>query len=224
MPAQAQPVARHPNLTLTMADDGEEEGVGYEDEPYPDIDESEPYPDGGMTTEDSDGAVAPTTIGGVAVMRTSSTTEYTRAAASGRAVSIPPEDLPGEVEARMVHLTNRYGMTPDEALVLLHQMKWRVERINEAWTEDADRVRAMVGMAAGGDPPPLPPGVKPTDTFFDEVSLEDFAYADADACACGHWAPKEVWRTALQVAISNPTTAFGTRVRVATAGSRAPRV
>jgi len=214
-----------------MADDGEGEEVAYEEEEaYPDIDDSVPYPefdegyDGGGAEyagmEDSEmdgsGAAAPTSP---PLLRASSSTEYTRAAAGGKAVSIPAADLHREVRARMAHLTNRYFMTPDEALVLLHQLKWRMDRIDEAWTEDADRVRAKVGMAAGGDPPLLPPGVKPTDIFFDEVSLAEFAYADADACACGHWAPKVEWRAAVQVAIANPTTAFGTRVRVATAGT-----
>jgi len=214
----------------TMADDGEEDEVGNEDdEPYP-LNEDPPHPPdmedngGGATIKDSakgsgDAAVptgtaaAPASATTVPLMRAASSTEYSRAAVGGKVVSIPAADLHGEVEARMAYLTNRYCMTPDEALVLLLQTKWRVERINEAWAGDEGRVRAKVGMAAGGDPPPLPAGVKATDIHFDEVSLEEFAYADADACACGHWAPKEVWRTRLQAAMENPTAAFGTLVR-----------
>ena len=196
-----------------MADDKEEEEdkelLLEEEEPYYlDSEDDFPYPD--TFVGGSDGMAAPPAS---PFLRAASSTEYSRAAAGGKAVVIPAADLRGEVEARIAHLTNRFGMTPDEALVLLHHMKWRMENIDYAWTEDADSVRARVGMAAGGDPPPLPDGAGPTDMFFDEVSLEEYAYADGDACACGHWAPKEEWRRVLQVGMAFPPTAFGTRVR-----------
>ena len=48
-------------------------------------------------------------------------------------------------------------------------------------------------------PPPPPPGAGAT--FEDATSLEEVRFADADACACGHFFSKQSWRCHVDLAV-----------------------
>jgi hypothetical protein len=89
----------------------------------------------------------------------------------------------------------------EEALVLMAAFGWDPRRVEDQIFADGARERAgIAAVGTDGEEPPLPDGASPADTFTDPTTLEDVAYADADACARGHWFSATAWREHLQAA------------------------
>jgi len=85
------------------------------------------------------------------------------------------------------------ALSEDETLLLLKHFSWDRRKLEERWFDDPDALRARCGVSASLDPPPLPHGALPGSSFFCTVTMEDTTYADADACACGHWFSGTAW-------------------------------
>lgn len=103
----------------------------------------------------------------------------------------------------------------DEAILLIAAYKWHPRRVQDAlFSGDADAARSKIGVSALGpagdgiSPPAPPAGTALTDTFFDECSLDDCAYADGDACPRGHWFSSKTWLGHLHAAASDALTAL----------------
>lgn len=124
-----------------------------------------------------------------------------------------------EVGSVLKTLAQRLGMleacSEDEAVLLLAAFKWQLRRAEEAlFGDEASTVRARLGITAlgragdGGAPPALPDAASPSDAFFDDCAIEEVAYADADACARGHWFGRNTWIRLLTEAARDPKTAL----------------
>jgi ariadne-1 len=108
---------------------------------------------------------------------------------------------------RMVAETKELlSVTADEAQLLLSHCAWDRERLQQRYFDDSDALRLAAGVGAGPCPPPLPAGASAASTFMDATTLEDVAYGAADACACGHWFPKESWARYLEMQVAESFT------------------
>lgn len=126
----------------------------------------------------------------------------------GGYITCSTDDLHKRISSLARHVCEIAFCTEDEALLLLASFKWDPRRVEEAlFSGDADALRAKLGIAAlGAGPeadarPPLPAGAALTDTFMDDASLEDVTYAEADACARGHWFSNATWRRCVETAM-----------------------
>jgi hypothetical protein len=113
-----------------------------------------------------------------------------------------------QMAARIAGLRETLDVSANDAFLLLHHFKWKPKVVEDRWFSDTDGVRRAVGLSAGPDPPPLPAEAATEASFMDAVTLDDVAWADADALPCGHWFGKDAWArhvaTALGDAGSNP--------------------
>lgn len=131
---------------------------------------------------------------------------------------IPEAQVPGMLTDMARGVAEVACCNEDEAILLLACFKWHPRRVQDAlFSGDGDALRAKLGLAPLGAAadvglPPLPAGASPSDTFFDESTMEDSTYAEADACARGHWFSSTTWLGHLQTAAKEPLTAL-TRTR-----------
>ena len=127
-------------------------------------------------------------------------------------VSVPTSDdcrsnnaaaLMPRIQRRVEEVRELLSVSADEAQLLLVHCGWDAERLQARYfADDGVALRREAGVGAGPCPPPLPAGASAASTFEDVTTLEDVAYADADACACGHWFGRDSWGRHLEAALA----------------------
>jgi ariadne-1 len=178
-------------------DDGDD-GEGYQ------LDDTEADADVGFEgSEDSGGPISTD----AADAMTGSGAGATDGVGSSALVTVTTRELEAQLAGLLQRVKELLSCSDDEALLLLHVFSWDVRKLEERIWEDG--LRERLGVSAAPDPRPLPDGCGPTDTFFDATLMEDVAYADADACACGHFFSRDTWSGHLAEALANPAAALG---------------
>jgi hypothetical protein len=133
-------------------------------------------------------------------------------------VAITVDDLLTRVSALVGDVKEVVCCSEDEALLLLYAFRFDKRRLEESiWDEG---LRDKLGISTAPDPPPLPAGCGPADTFTCAVGMEETSYAQADACACGHWFSDAALRGHCEAAMDAASAALSLRCPASAEGCR----